>query len=324
MLIHCALILEGGEFVDIPFETVGDRVGNGDGFVWVALVDATPEELDKAEAVFNLPSLAMEDVRHGNQRPKLEEYGETLFAVLRLFTPAMAKMDNYGQGEICVFAGHDYLVSMRRGTPSLLGVRARFDTEPELLRLGPGILLYALMDAVVDHYFPLIDDLESDLDNVEERIFTESAAYRENIETLYAIKRHITSIRHAVFPLMESAGRLCGGRTPHIAATCQEYFRDVHDHLARINAALDTLRETAATAIQVNLSLVAIEVSEVNKRLAAWAGIFAVATAFAGIWGMNFKFMPELDWPWGYPAALLLIGGICGFLYRRFRKTGWL
>ena len=132
------------------------------------------------------------------------------------------------------------------------------------------------------------------------------------------------TVRHTVAPLLDAIGKLHGGRVPSVCRNTQEYFRDVHDHLLRINAALDTMRDTIGTAIQVNLSMVALEEGEVNKRLAAWAAIFAVLTAFAGLWGMNFKHMPELDWRFGYPAALTLMAVVCGSLYRRFKKAGWL
>ncbi|MDR1889763.1 MAG: magnesium/cobalt transporter CorA [Zoogloeaceae bacterium] len=325
MLIHATLFQNGTRFDEIPVEDVSEYMARSDCFVWVALRDATPEELEKMQEEFDLPLLAIEDARHGHQRPKLEEYdGEHFFAVMHLLT-LNEEEDDYLRGEINVFVGNNYILSVRNRSPQPFpDVRRRCEQEPELLSLGAGFVFYALMDAVVDRYFPLIDSLESELESVEDSIFAESAPYRDNIERLYAIKRRITTLKHAVAPLMEVAGKLHGGRTPRLTTACQEYFRDVHDHLMRINSALDTLRETAATAIQVNLSLVTIDVSEVNKRLAAWAGIFAIVTAFAGIWGMNFKYMPELDWPWGYPAALALLAGASGLLYYRFKKTGWL
>ena len=325
MLIHSVLFQSGSRLSDIPVEDVSKYIGRSDCFVWVALRDATPEDLEKMQEEFDLPPLAIEDARHGHQRPKLEEYdGEHFFAVMHLLTLNEEK-DDYLRGEVNIFVGSNYICSVRNHSPQpFLGVRRRCEQEPELLSLGAGFVFYALMDAIVDRYFPLIDDLESELESVEDNIFATSTPYRDNIERLYNIKRRITTLKHAVAPLMEVAGKLHGGRTPRLTTVCQEYFRDVHDHLVRINAALDTLREPAATAIQVNLSLVTIEFGEVNKRLAAWAGIFAIVTAFAGIWGMNFKYMPELDAPWGYPAALALLVGASGFLYYRFKKTGWL
>jgi magnesium transporter len=176
---------------------------------------------------------------------------------------------------------------------------------------------------VVDRYFPVVDMLESELETIEDRIFTHGAQ-RQNVERLYQLKRKGLELRHAVVPLMDAVGRLLGGRAPALAAGVQDYMRDVHDHLIRMSGRLDTIRDTIATAIQVNLSMVSIDESEVNKRLAAWAAIFAVFTAFAGVWGMNFKYMPELEWKWGYPMALAAMVAVCLYLYRRFRKAGWL
>jgi hypothetical protein len=206
---------------------------------------------------------------------------------------------------------------------SLIGVRQRTEREPELLRNGPGFVLYALMDAVVDRYFPVIDALETDLESIEDQIF-EPHLGRANIERLYALKRKIGVVKHAVAPLQEAVAKLISGRVPQVCSNNREYFRDVFDHLTRMNASLDALRDTIGTAIQVNLSTVTIEETEITKRLAAWAGIFAVATAFAGIWGMNFQNMPELKVAWGYPAALAVIAVTCGFTWWRFRRAIWL
>ena len=226
--------------------------------------------------------------------------------------------------EVNVFVGRNYVLSVRNASQQgFHAVRVRCEREPELLRHGAGFVFYALMDAVVDRYFPIIDHLESELEGIEEQIFDKGTA-RTNIERLYALKRKITLLKHAVAPLMEASGKLFGGLGPSVCANSREYFRDVHDHLTRINASVDNIRDTIGTAIQVNLSMVTIEESEVNKKLAAWAGIFAVATAFAGIWGMNFKAMPELQWAYGYPVALLVITAACAFLYRRFKRAGWL
>jgi magnesium transporter len=322
MLINCAVYQHGSKLNDIPVTAISDYLAQPDCFVWVALHDPTPEELRQMQAEFALPELAVEDALHGHQRPKIEEYGDTLFAVMHLLEPTAP---DYAVGEVDVFVGANFVLSVRnRHAGAFLGVRARCEKEPDRLKLGAGFVFYALMDAVVDRYFPIIDQLESDLEDIEERIFAKGARARDNIEQIYAIKHRIMILKHAVAPLMEAAGKLYGGRVPRICAFSQDYFRDVHDHLIRINSGLDTLRDTVTTAIQVSLSLVTIEEGEVNKRLAAWAGIFGAATAFAGIWGMNFRNMPELEWRFGYPTALALIAGTCGLLYRRFKKAGWL
>jgi magnesium transporter len=321
MLINCVLYQEGKKIKDIPTEEIGRWIGRGDSFVWVALKDATHEELERLQAQFDLHELAVEDAQHGHQRPKIEEYGESLFAAMHLLE---WKDGELNVGEVDVFVGHDYVLSVRnRSEQGFLGVRARAEREPHLLRYGSGFVFYALMDAVVDRYFPILDALETELEEIEGHIFERGTA-RSNMERLYALKHKATTLRHAVAPLMEATTRLFGGRVPTVCAETEEYFRDIYDHLSRINAAIDTMRETIGTAIQVNLSMVTIEESEVNKKLAAWAAIFAVATAFAGIWGMNFKFMPELEWKYGYPAALAIIATACSVVYRRFRKAKWL
>ena len=202
-------------------------------------------------------------------------------------------------------------------------MRDRCEHEPELLRHGSGFVLYALMDAVVDRYFPIIETLETELEEAERQIFTQRAA-RESIKQLYMLKQRVMELKHAVAPLLEAVGKLYGGRVPQICAGSQHYFRDVADHLVRINGMIESMRDTIATAMQVNLSMVAIDDNEVTKRLAAWASIFGICTAFVGVWGMNFEFMPELKWRYGYPSALLLIAAICGYVYMRFRRAKWL
>lgn len=321
MLINCVAYQNGVKLADLPVEEISDYLERPDCFVWVALRDTTDSELEKMQEEFGLHDLAVEDAHHGHQRPKIEEYGDTLFVVMHLVETDHSELT---VGEISVFVGRNFILSIRnRSNQSFLGVRERCEREPELLRLGSGFVLYALMDAVVDRYFPVIDDLETQLESIEERLFDKGAALT-NIEQLYELKRKVVVLKHAVMPLMEATGKLHGGRVPPVCTTTQEYFRDVYDHLTRINATIDAIRDTITTAILVCQSTVSIEQNEVNKRLAAWAGIFAVATAFAGIWGMNFQHMPELKLEYGYPLALIVIAATCGFLYYRFKRSGWL
>lgn len=321
MLVNCVVYREGTRLADIPVADISEYVGRDDCFVWVALCDAQATELEQMREEFGLHPLAVEDAHHGHQRPKIEEYGDSLFVVMHLLDPLG---DEFRRGEVDVFVAANYVLSVRSGSgQDFRTVRQRCEREPHLLQQGAGFVLYALMDAVVDRYFPLVEALENELETIEEQIFTKGAA-RNNIQGLYAMKRKVTVLRHAVAPLMDAVGRLIGGRMPSVCQGSQEYLRDVYDHLVRLNAAIDTMRETIALAIQANLSMIAIEDSEVNKRLAAWAGIFAVATAFAGIWGMNFHGMPELQWPYGYPLALGVITCSCLVMYWRFRRSGWL
>ena len=321
MLINCVAYQEGKKLKDIAIEEISDYLAVPGCFVWVALQDAKLEELEKMREEFDFHALAVEDAWHSHQRPKIDEYGDSVFSVMQLVE---MDGDQLIVGEVDVFVGLNYVFSVRnRSQESFLGVRARCEREPHLLSQGSGFVFYALMDAVVDRYFPVLDILETELENIEEHIFIKGSA-RSNIERLYELKRKVTILKHAVAPLMEYVGKLHRGRVPKVCMNTQEYFRDVYDHLSHINASIDTIRDTIGTAIQVNLSMVTIEESEVTKRLAAWAGIFAVATAFAGIWGMNFKMMPELRWEYGYPAALTVISLVCCILYRRFKKAGWL
>lgn len=321
MLINCVAYQDGRKLADLDIEEISDYLEKPDCFVWVALRDATNAELEKMREEFALHPLAVEDAHKGHQRPKIEEYGESLFAVVHLLELQQGELV---LGEVDIFVGRNFVLSVRnRSSQHLLGVRERCEREPELLRQGAGFVLYAIMDAVVDRYFPLIDAIESDLEAVEAHIFDKGMA-RTNIERLYHLKGRMVALKHAVAPLMEAVGKLTSGRVPPVCANSRDYFRDVYDHLVRINAQLETVRDTIGTAIQVSLSSVAIEQSDVAKKLAAWAGIFAAATAFAGIWGMNFKAMPELQWEYGYPMALGIIVSACTLLFLRFRRMGWL
>jgi magnesium transporter len=321
MLINCIAYQDGKKLADIPTQEISTYLGRPGTFVWVALKDPEPAELQEMKAEFGLHELAVEDAQLGHQRPKLEEYGDSIFAVMHLIE--LVEQD-LNVGEIAVFVGHNYVLSVRtRSQQKFVGVRDRCEREPHLLKQGAGFVLYALMDATVDRYFPIIDALESELETIEEEIFSKGNA-RANTERLYALKQKIMVMKHAVFPLMEAVSKLYGGRVPQVCVNTQEYFRDVYDHLVRLNASIDTIRDTISAAMQVNLSMVTIEDNEVTKRLAAYAGMFAVPTAMFGMWGMNFKHMPELEWYYGYPLALFTVAGACVFLYWRFKKSGWL
>jgi magnesium transporter len=322
MLINCVVYQKGSKLADISVSQISDYLKLPDCFVWVALRDASDTELALMQDEFDLHDLAVEDAMHGHQRPKIEEYGHVVFAVLHLIE--YSPTDELISGEVHLFAGPNFVLSLRnRSNKGFLGVRERCEREPELLQQGAGFVLYALMDAVVDRYFPLADALETELETIEDRIF-ERGAGRSNVERLYELKRKVTTLRHAVAPLLDAMGKLHGGRVPPVCAASEAHFRDVADHLARLQTTIDTIRDTIGTAIQVNLSMVTIEENDVTKKLAAWAGIFAVATFFVGVWGMNFEFMPELHSRWGYPFALTVIGGTCGLMYWRFRRVGWL
>ncbi|HYC45487.1 MAG TPA: magnesium/cobalt transporter CorA [Burkholderiales bacterium] len=321
MLINCAVYERGRKLADIPKEEIHLHLGQPGRFVWVALRDPEPAEIEEMRVAFGLHELAVEDALHGNQRPKVEEYGDCIFAVMH--TVELAG-DELIVGEVDVFAGPDYVLSIRnRTTQGFVGVRQRCEREPKLLQEGPGYVLYVLMDTIVDRYFPIIDRLEEDLDKIEARIF-EGEPARGNVEALYALKRKLMVLRHAAGPLHEASGKLYGGRVPELVMGSQEYFRDIYDHLFRINQSIDSLRDMLTTAISVNLSLITVHENETMKRLASYAALFAVPTMIAGIYGMNFEFMPELKWHFGYPLALATMAVADGYLLYRFKKAGWI
>ncbi len=321
MLINCAAYQNGKKLADIRKDEIHDYLAKSGAFVWVALKDAAPEELVEMQQQFGLHELAVEDAQHGHQRPKLEEYGDSLFAVLHTIDYAG---DELHVGELNIFVGRNYVLSVRnRSEQGFASVRARTEREPHLLKHGAAFVFYALIDTVVDRYFPVLEAVEDELEAVEARIFDGSPG-RANIEALYAIKQKLVTLKHAVGPLHEAVGRLYGGRVPAICTYTQEYFRDVGDHLLRMNQSIDSLRDMVITALSVNLSMITIQENETVKRLAACAALVAVPTMIAGIYGMNFKHMPELSWIFGYPLAIGMMVAIDTYLFYRFRKAKWL
>ena len=321
MIVNCVAYQDGRKLADIKVEQISEYVKRPECFVWVAMKDPTDAELETMRQEFDLHPLAVEDARNGHQRPKVEEYGDSLFTVMHIVE---LKGDEAEVAEVDVFTGPNYVLSLRRGTEhGFVAVRERTEREPELLRHGSGFVLYALMDNVVDRYFPVLDALETELEKLEERIFAGSS-YKAIIEELYTLKHKAMVLRHAVDPLIEATHRLYGGRVPQVCIGTQEYFRDIHDHLIRVSQGLDGLRDTVATAMSVNLSLITLSENEVTKRLASYAALVAVPTMIAGIYGMNFKNMPELEIPWMYPVILLVMAGLDLYIWRKLRKAGWL
>lgn len=321
MLVNCVAYQDGKKLANISKEDISEYLVRPECFVWVALKDPDAAELAEMQFEFGLHELAVEDSRHGHQRPKIEEFGNSLFAVLH--NPELTE-EELSVGEVDIFVGPNYILSVRNNVEQgFVGVRERCEREPELLKFGSGFVFYALIDAVVDRYFPVLDKLETELDQIEERIFS-SITQRANIEALYALKRKLMKLQYAVVPLLEGVGKLYGGRVPHVCIGLSEYYRDVSDHLIRIQQSITSLREMVITAISVNLSMITLHENQTTKQLAAYAALIAVPTLIAGVYGMNFENMPELKWLFGYPMALALMLGIDMYLFRRFRKAGWL
>ncbi len=321
MVVNCVAYEHGKRLADIPLSEIRKYLARPDCFVWVALKDPEPSELSVLQEEFDLHELAVEDAQHGHQRPKIEEYGPSLFVVLHLVEPWGQDLQT---GEVAIFIGPQYAISVRRGAQlGFAEVRRRCELEPELLQHGPAYVLYALMDTVVDRYFPVLDTLTEEIEKVEEQIFA-NVNTRAEVEALYGLKRKLMILDHAIVPLMEVAGKLHGGRVPPICAGLHDYFRDVYDHLVRAKQMIENLRDMVATAISVNLSLITLQENAVTKRLAAYAALVAVPTMVAGVYGMNFEHMPELSWRFGYPLAIMSMILIDAYLVYRFRQAKWM
>jgi magnesium transporter len=321
MLVNCVAYRNGEKLADIEPQEIHNYLVKPDCFVWVALFEPDNGTLELMQAEFDLHPLAVEDARHGHQRPKIEEYGTSLFAVLHMIEPVEGELRN---GEVAIFVGRNYILTVRtRAQKGFAEVRARCESEPELLKRGPGYVLYAVMDAVVDRYFPVLHELEAELERIEEQIFA-NVSPRANIEALYALKQRLMVFRHAVAPLLEALGNITGARVHLICAGMQEYFRDISDHLMRLNQTIESVRDTLSTAISVNLSMINLQESETMKRLAAYAALIAVPTLVAGIYGMNFDVMPELRWRYGYATSIGLMAVVDCYLFYRFKKAKWL
>ena len=321
MLVRCVAYRNGEKLADIDAADIHDYVSQPDCFVWVALREPDAAALEQMQKEFALHPLAVEDARHGHQRPKMEEYGNNLFTVVHMIEEDGPELR---VGEVDIFAGPNYVLSVRsRAERGFQEVRARSEREPDLLRHGSGYVLYALMDAVVDRYFPVLEKLEHELEAIEERIFADTSP-RANIEALHELKQKLMVVKHAVGPLMESVANLSGARVPGMCSGMQHYFRDIYDHLLRLNQMIESARETVATATAVNLAMISLQENETMKRLAAYAALIAVPTLIAGIYGMNFDLMPELRWKYGYVTTLALMGTIDVFLFYKLRKEKWL
>ena len=321
-VINCVVYDKDGKRHDIGLDAISDVLANEDsGFIWVGLYEPADEILEKLQEEFGLHDLAIEDAQNAHQRPKLEAYGNSLFAVMHT---AQVVDEKIVYGETHAFLGPRYLITVRHGASlSYAPVRERVQREPELLVLGPAYALYAVLDFIVDNYRPIIDEFRDTANSLEQAIFADTYR-RQTVVRLYQLKRELTQMRMAVGPLQDVLAQLSRTQNAMIPEEVRLYFRDVHDHALRVNDAIDTLREMLTTALSVNLSLVTLAQGEIVKRLGAWAALLAAPTLITSWYGMNFEHMPETGSRYGY---WILIGGValaCGVLYRLFKRAKWL
>jgi magnesium transporter len=293
-----------------------------DAFTWIGLYEPTEEEFDSIRREFELHELAVEDAIHAHQRPKLEVFGEMVLIVLKTARYIDPK-EVVRLGEILIFLGHDYVITVRHGEASELhGVRTRLESDPELLRHGPGAVLHAIVDKVVDDYMPALVGLGEDIDEVENEVFSDT---RSNpAERIYKLKREVLEFNRAVGPLVEPVDRLARGHYEVIHPEVRTYFRDVSDHLVRAHDQLENYRDLLTSVLEANLAQVTVRQNEDVRKISAIVAILAVPTMVAGIYGMNFEHMPELEWTFGYPLVVGLMASVCLLLYRYFKRIGWL
>lgn len=322
MIVNCVAYAGGCKLPDITLEDIPALRDRPDAFVWLGLREPDEELMARVQTLFGLHELAAEDAHHAHQRPKVEVYGDCLFVVLRTVQMEEGRRDF---GETHLFVGPRYLVSVRHGASlPYTTVRARCESNPRLLGKGPGFVLYAILDFVVDHYFPILDGLEDTVEDLEERFFKGDFT-QSDIGSLYELKRELVELRRAAAPLVEVCNYLLTDVfTTHIPDDIRPYFRDVYDHALRINETVDTIRETLTIALQISLSLSATHQNEATKKLAGWGALLAIPTMVFSIYGMNFAVMPELRWAYGYPAVMGGVAVVCLALYRYLKKAGWL
>lgn len=322
MIMNCVAYKHGKRLGAITVEAISEVLAEEGTFVWLGLREADHALLAKIQAEFGLHELAIEDACSAHQRPKLEEYGDSLFLVLQ--TAQLTDDQHVTFGETHLFVGARFLVSVRHASSlAYTKVRERCENMPEQLSKGPGFALYALMDFIVDHYLPVVEGLEQRLEQLEADIFNKDFR-NETFEQLYDLKRDLLLLRSATLPWLDICSELMRFHPLIIPKDVRFYFRDVQDHAHRINQAVDSMREMLNAAMQVHLTMATVRQNEVVKRLAGWGAILAIPTMVFSLYGMNFKHMPELDWRFAYPTTLAAVFIGCVWLYRRLKSIGWL
>ncbi|MBA3421293.1 MAG: magnesium/cobalt transporter CorA [Thermoleophilaceae bacterium] len=323
MIVDCAVYEDGRRrHGQLPLEEAFEAGRNDDAFVWIGLHEPTEQEFDAVRREFGLHELAVEDAIKAHQRPKLEIYGDTLFVVLK---PAVydAESEEIELGETLLFVGGGFIVSVRHGEATALAeVRRAVEADPDRLRCGPDAVLHAIFDRVVDDYMPVAQSLEDDIEEVEADVF--SLDRSNPAERIFKLKREVLEFSRATGPLSDPLDLLCEGDLPHIDGSMSSYFRDVRDHLTRVVEQVENHRELLTSILTANLTQVGVRQNEDMRKISAWVAIVAVPTMIAGVYGMNFEYMPELRWTFGYPLVVAIMVTVCTLLYRRFRRIGWM
>ena len=328
VVVDCAVYVDGRRQAPVaPEEALESAVAHG-GFVWLGLYEPTEEELTSISARYGLHPLAVEDAVYAHQRPKLEHYDDALFMVLKTATYVehehlTSTSEIVDTGEVMVFLGAHYVITVRHGSHSgLTGLRTRLEEQRELLCLGPSAVLYAVADLVVDTFVEVAGAVTDDVDELETSVFSPDRT--DDIGRLYQLKRELMSLRKAVSPLEVPLQKLAERQIDVVPDAMRSYFRDVQDHAIRVRDQVAGLDELLSSILQASLARSTMADNQDMRKISAYAGIIAVPTAIAGIYGMNFEHMPELGWRYGYPLVLLVILTACVLLYRGFKRNGWL
>jgi magnesium transporter len=326
MIVDCAVYRQG-ERLRLPYAkddlhaalTAADHERD---FVWIGLLDPSEGELDAVANEFSLHQLAVEDALHAHQRPKLERYDDDLFLVLKTLW-YVDETDAVETGEINVFVGKGYVVTVRHGAGAeLAGARRDLEERASVLGHGPSAVVYAVCDRVVDEYENVAASLEADVDEIEVSVF--STERTSDAQRIYTLKREVQEFRRAVQPLRDPMSRLANGSVAGVPMEAAPFFRDVLDHVVRVSDQVSALDDLLSAALSAHLAQVSVQQNDDMRRISAWVAIVAVPTMIAGIYGMNFEHMPELEWRYGYGGVLLVMVGCCVALYRFFRRAGWL
>ena len=323
MIVQCAVYEQGRRRPGSVDLEDACKAGQEPGaFVWIDLYEPPADEFDAVQSEFSLHPLAVEDALEAHERPKLERYGDTMFLVLKTVDYDDAA-EAVRIGETMIFVGKSFVITVRHGAATEL-TSVREDLEEDQAWLGRGTLavLHAIVDQEVDDYDPVVAGLENDVNEVEQRLFNDNGD--DPTTRIYRLGREVLVFSRAVSPLLEPVAQLASGRGPGMDDELTARFRDVSDHLTRVHAQVEGFRELLSSLLQANLAQVTVRQNNDMRRISAWVAIVAVPTAIAGIYGMNFEHMPELEWTLGYPAVLTLIVLACSFLYWRFKRAGWL